>query len=223
MAQISKDTFKFLKELDANNNRDWFKANKSRYDEIRDSFVLFMAEMIDRIAVFDPSVDGLDPKKCVMRIYRDVRFSKDKTPYNLHISGHIVGGGRKNEHGRAGYYVRMEAGKSFLGGGAHLPPSLWMTSIRKEIEENGDELRAIINAEPFKKYFGEIEGDRLKTAPKGYPKDHPEIELLRYKSLLAVHHCTNKQVLAADFADYCFEVFTALHPFDAFLNRGASE
>ena len=223
MAQISKDTFKFLKELDANNNRDWFKANKSRYDEIRDSFVLFMAEMIDRIAVFDPSVDGLDPKKCIMRIYRDVRFSKDKTPYNLHISGHIVGGGRKNEHGRAGYYVRMEAGKSFLAGGAHLPPSSWMTSIRKEIEENGDELRAIINAEPFKKYFGAIEGDRLKTAPNGYPKDHPEIELLRYKSLLAVHHCTNKQVLAADFADYCFQVFTALHPFDAFLNRGASE
>ena len=221
MAQISKDTFKFLKELDANNNRDWFKANKSRYDEIRDSFVLFMAEMIDRIAVFDPSVEGLDPKKCVMRIYRDVRFSKDKTPYNLHISGHIVGGGRKNEHGRAGYYVRMEAGKSFLAGGAHLPPSPWMTSIRKEIAENGDELRAIINAAPFKKYFGEIEGDRLKTAPKGYPKDHPEIELLRYKSLLAVHHCANKQVLAADFADYCFEVFTALHPFDAFLNRGA--
>lgn len=221
MAQLSKDTFAFLKALKANNDRDWFKANKSRYDEIRDAFVLFMGEMIDRIAVFDPSVEGLDPKKCVMRIYRDVRFSKDKTPYNVHVSGHIVGGGRKNEHGRAGYYVRLEAGKSILAGGAYLPPGPWMNAIRAEIAQNADELRGIINSQSFKKYFGAIEGDRLKTAPKGYPKDHPEIELLRYKSLLAVHKVTNKQALTSDFADYALEVFQALHPFDAFLNRGA--
>ncbi|MFK7849183.1 MAG: DUF2461 domain-containing protein [Rhodothermales bacterium] len=217
---MSKDTFKFLKELGQHNDRDWFKANKARYDEIKDIFVHFMAEMIERIAGFDPSVEGLDAKKCIMRIHRDIRFSKDKTPYNLHIGGHIVGGGRTNEHGRAGYYVRLEAGKSILAGGAHLPPSSWMTAIRKEIDENADDLRAILNDQTFKKYFGELEGEQLKTAPRGYPKDHPEIDLLRYKSLLAVHNCTNKQVLDAGFADYAFDVFQAMHPFDAFLNRG---
>ncbi|MEM7349085.1 MAG: DUF2461 domain-containing protein, partial [Chloroflexota bacterium] len=222
MAQISKDTFKFLKELAANNDREWFMANKPRYEEIRNAYVHFIGEMIDRIAVFDDSVAGLDPKKCVMRIYRDVRFSKDKTPYNVHISGHIVAGGRKNEHGRAGYYVRLEDGKSMLAGGAYLPPSPWMTAIRKEIETNADELRSIVGTASFKKYFGEIEGEKLKTAPKGYPRDHPEIELLRYKSLLAVHQCSNKQVMAADFVDYAQEVFHALHPFDAFLNRSGN-
>ena len=220
MAQLSKDTFRFLKDLEAHNDRDWFKANKNRYDDIKDTFLHFLAEMIDRIAEFDSSVSGLDPKKCMMRIHRDIRFSKDKSPYNLHISGHIVGGGRKNEHGRAGYYVRLVAGKSILAGGAYLPPSAWMKTIRKEIEENGDDLRAIIQDERFKKYFGEIEGDQLKTAPRGYPKDHPEIDLLRYKSLLAVHNCTNKQVLGVDFTDYALDVFRAMQPFDAFLNRG---
>lgn len=220
MAQLSKDTFAFLKALEQQNDRDWFKANKGRYDEIKDTFVQFMADLIEQIAGFDPSVAGLDPKKCVMRIHRDVRFSKDKTPYNLHISGHIVGGGRKNEHGRAGYYVRLEHGKSMLAGGAYLPPSPWMTNIRNEIAENADDLRAILNDKTFKKYFGEIEGEKLKTAPRGYPKDHPEIELLRYKSLLAVHKCANKQVLDAGFRDYAFDVFKAIHPFDAFLNRG---
>ena len=219
MPALSKDTFRFLKDLKANNNRDWFKENKSRYDEIRNSFVLFTQEMITRISAFDPSVEGLDPKKCIMRIHRDIRFSKDKTPYNLHISGHIVGGGRKNEQGRAGYYVRLESGKTILAGGAYLPPSSWMTEIRKEIVENADELRAIISSASFKRYFGEMEGEQLKTAPRGYPKDHPEIELLRYKSLLAVHNVTDKQALASDFSDHAIDVFQALYPFDAFLNR----
>ncbi len=219
MPALSKDTFRFLKDLKANNNRDWFKENKSRYDEIRNSFVLFTQEMITRISGFDPSVEGLDPKKCIMRIHRDIRFSKDKTPYNLHISGHIVGGGRKNEQGQAGYYVRLESGKTILAGGAYLPPSAWMTEIRKEIVENADELRAIISSASFKKYFGEMEGEQLKTAPRGYPKDHPEIGLLRYKSLLAVHNVTDKQALASDFSDHATDVFQALYPFDAFLNR----
>ena len=219
MSQLHKNTFRFLKNLDANNERDWFKAHKSEYDEIRADLQAFVEALITRIAGFDPDVSGLDPKKCIMRIYRDVRFSKDKTPYNVHLSAHIVAGGRSNEHGRAGYYVRLEPGKSILAGGAHLPPGLWIKRIRAEIAENANDLREIVGSKSFKKYFGEIEGDKLKTAPKGYPKDHPEIELLRFKSYLAVHNVTNKQVLSPDFLDYTMTVFEALHPFDAFLNR----
>ena len=219
MAQLHADTFRFLKNLEKNNDRDWFKAKKSTYDAVRTHLLEFVEALIVRISVFDQAVAGLDPKKCVMRIYRDVRFSKDKTPYNLHLSAHVIAGGRSNEHGKAGYFLRLEPGKSILAGGAYLPPGPWMRSIRAAIAENPDAFKSIINAPAFVEKFGGITGEKLKTAPKGYPKDHPEIELLRYKSYLAVHNVSNTQVLAADFIDYAAETFEALQPFDAFLNQ----
>ena len=220
MSILHPDTFRFLEELEQNNDRDWFQANKSRYDAIRADHEAFIDALILQIAGFDPEIAGVSAKKSIMRIYRDVRFSKDKSPYNKHISAHIVAGGRSaNERGRAGYYVRLESGKSILAGGAHLPPGEWMTRIRQRIESDADELRDIINAPAFKKYFGGIAGDKLKTAPRGYARDHPEIDLLRHKSFLAVHDVTNEQALAPDFLDYATSVFKALAPFDAFLNR----
>ena len=218
---ISKKTFQFLKDLKKNNDRDWFKANKSRHDEAKADFEAFLGKLIPALAKFDNSIASLEPKKCIFRIYRDTRFSKDKTPYKTNLGAHLLAGGRKTEHGRAGYYIHLEPGKSILAGGAYLPPAPWIKAIRQEIDYNAKDLKKILNSKSFKEYFGSIEGEKLKTAPKGYPKDHPEIELLKHKSLLAVHNLTDKQVLSDDFLKHTLKVFKTLKPFDDFLNRGA--
>ncbi|NNF02464.1 MAG: DUF2461 domain-containing protein [Bacteroidia bacterium] len=216
---ISKNTIKFLKDLKKNNNREWFNDNKSRYNDAKDDFTNFVAELIPGIAKFDKEIKDLDPKKCVFRIYRDVRFSKNKDPYKTNLGAHMLPGGRKTEHSRAGYYIHLEPGKSILAGGPYMPPGPWINAIRSEIDYNTKEFKKIINAASFKKYFGEIEGDKLKTAPKGYPKDHPEIELLKFKSYLAVHNLKDKDVVDAKFKKHAMTVFKAMQPFDKFLNR----
>lgn len=222
---ISTDTIKFLKELAANNNKEWFADNKKRYEAGKEEFIELIDTLIKNINKFDPSVKDVDPKKSVFRIYRDVRFSKDKTPYQTYIGGHIIGGGgRANEHSRAGYYVRIEPGKSVLAGGAYLPPTPWITAIRQEIDYNAAEFKKIINGKDFKKYFGEIKGEKLKNVPRGFDKEHPEAELLKYKSFLATHKpIADKVVTDKNFVVYATDVFKALYPFDAFLNRGLAQ
>lgn len=220
MATIHKNTFKFLKDLKANNNRDWFTDNKDKYEEARANFEDFITELVKNIAKFDPSVGDVIPKKAIFRIYRDVRFSKDKSPYKINFGAHLTGSPSKI-HDRAGYYIQIQPGNSFLAGGAYLPPSPRINKIRQEIDYNTKEFKKIINSASFKKYFGEIEGDKLKTAPKGYPKDHPELELLQYKSYLATNQCDDKQVLGDDFLKHATSVFKAMKPFDDFLNRAA--
>jgi uncharacterized protein (TIGR02453 family) len=157
-------------------------------------------------------------KDCVFRIYRDTRFAKDKTPYKTNMGAHIVAGGRKNETGRAGYYVHIEPGECFLAGGAHHPPGSWMTDIRRAIERDGDSLRKVVSGTTFKKYFGGISGEQIKTAPRGYAKDHPDIDLLRYKSMLAIHGMAETEVTDKGFLDHAAKVFKAMKPFNDFLN-----
>lgn len=218
---ISANTITFLKELAANNNKEWFADNKKRYEAAKTEFIAFMDALVAEISKFDTTVTGIEGKNCIFRIYRDVRFSKDKTPYHTYLGGHIIGGeGRKNEHSRAGYYVRIEPSKTVLAGGAYLPPTPWITAIRQEIDYNAAELKSIINGKDFKKYFGEIEGEKLKNVPKGYDKEHPEAELLKFKSFLAMHNIADNKIVANDgFVGYSAQVFKALHPFDAFLNK----
>lgn len=220
MTSIQKSTLLFLKNLSKNNNKDWFNEHKAEYEAAKENFTAFVEALLPRLASFDQEIVGIDAKKCVFRIYRDVRFSKDKTPFQTHFGAHIVGGGRKNEHGRAGYYIKLEPGKSILAGGAHLPPGAWMKSIRAEIASNAKDLKQIIQSPDFVKYFNSITGEKLKSAPRDYPKDHPEIELLKYKSLLAVHELKDSDVSSKDFLGHSAKVFKALYPFDQFLNRG---
>jgi uncharacterized protein (TIGR02453 family) len=220
MTHIGEPTLAFLADLARHNERAWFNANKARFEAARRDVEIFVDQLIAEIAAFDPAVAGLSGKDCVFRIYRDTRFSKDKTPYKAHFGGHIVAGGRKGDHGRAGYYVHIQPGESFLAGGAHQPPAAWLGDIRRNIETDAASLKKIVAAKPFKTYFGDIAGEKLKTAPRGYAKDHPEIELLRYKSLIAVHDLTDKQVTDTGFLRHAATVFKALAPFDAFLNRG---
>ena len=217
---ISKSTFQFLKNLKKNNNRDWFKTNKSKYDEAKVEFEQFLDDLILKISKFDPTIAHHTGRGCMFRIYRDVRFSKDKSPYKTHLGAHITSALKKSDiHSRAGYYIHIGPGESMLAGGAYVPQGAWLKGIRHRIASDPKAFKKIINSKSFRDCFGEIEGEKLKTAPKGFPKDHPEIELLRYKSFLATHRCSDQVVTAPDFLKHSAKVFKTLYPFDQFLNE----
>ena len=220
MKNISKDTLKFLKDLKANNNRDWFLANKPRFEVAKNEFEQFIDNLIQEIAKFDSSIAHHSGKDCIFRIYRDVRFSKDKSPYKTHFGAHITSAAKKSEiHSRAGYYIHIGPGESMLAGGAYLPQGPWLKAIRAELAHNAEAFRKVVHNADFKKYFGEMEGEKLKTAPRDYPKDHPEIELLKYKSFLATHRCKDADVTSENFLKHAGKTFRALYPFDRFLNE----
>lgn len=221
---ISPDTFQFLTELKANNNKDWFTENKPRYEAARENFIGFIDALIERIVEFDPSIGHHSAKGTIFRIYRDVRFSKDKSPYKTNFGAHITPALKRSDiHSRAGYYIHLSPGESMLAGGAYMPTGDWLKNIRLDIDLNAAELKEIIANKDFVKYFGEMEGEKLKRAPKGYDVDHPEIELLRYKSFLATHRMEDQTVTSEGFLDHAATVFQALHPFDSFLNRAAEQ
>jgi uncharacterized protein (TIGR02453 family) len=220
MTKISPETLSFLSDLKLNNNRDWFNDNKPRYEIAKTEFEGFVDSLIRAIAEFDSAIGHHTAKECIFRIYRDVRFSHDKSPYKTHFGAFISAFKAKSEiHSFAGYYVHIEpSGGSFLAGGAYVPQGPWLKSIREEINYNGDELISIVNNAPFKEYFGAIEGEKLKTTPKDYPADHPHIELLKHKSFLADHKLTDKMVLSGTFLKHATAVFNALYPLNRFLN-----
>lgn len=222
MIQISKSTLQFLKALKANNNRDWFLSHKSQYESAKSEFELFVEDVLAEISKFDKDIGHFTAKDCIFRIYRDVRFTNDKSPYKTHFGAHVTSAPKKSEiHSRAGYYIHIGPGESMLAGGAYMPHSKWLKAIRNEISDDPESFKKILNSKDFQNYFGGLEGEQLKTAPRDFSKDHPEIELLRYKSFLATHHCTDAMVTAADFPKNCVLTFKALYPFDQFLNRVA--
>ena len=217
MDHISKASLKFLKELKVNNDREWFAENKPRYEESRREFIDFVRAMQTEIGRFDDRVLGLDPKKAVFRIYRDVRFSKNKDPYKTAMSARLMP--PSDEEGRnAGYYIHIEPGNCVLAGGAYGPGKEWLQSIREEIDYDAEPLRKVLAKKGFKDQFGSLEGDKLKTAPKGYVKDHPDIDLLRHKSFVAYHRLADKIASSKDFHKYAGKVFRELKPLNDFLN-----
>jgi uncharacterized protein (TIGR02453 family) len=218
MSLIKKSTLDFLTELKCNNNRDWFNANRPKYLEAKANFEVFVQEIIDKIVLFEPIMKGLEAKTCVYRINRDIRFSNDKSPYKSHFGAFIVRGGRKNGDRFAGYYFHIEPGASILAGGAYMPPMPWLTAIREKISDYPEEFIKITKSKDFVKYFGKLDGDKLKTAPKGYPSDHPHIELLKYKSFLVVNNVTDKLVLSNEYQDHVISVFKAMKPLNDYLN-----
>jgi uncharacterized protein (TIGR02453 family) len=187
MEPIKKSTFDFLKDLKKNNEREWFLENKPRYLEAKQNFEGFAGNLLGGIIKFEPIMKGLEVSSCVYRINRDIRFSNDKSPYKTHLGAFMVRGGRQNGDRYAGYYFHIEPGNnSMIAGGAYMPPADRLAVIREKIDEDGDKLVRILKNKDFAGMFGEIEGEKLKTAPKGYPKDHPHIDLLRLKSFLVV-------------------------------------
>ena len=218
MTNIQKTTIEFLSDIMRNNNKEWFSQNRNRYDNARKNFEIFVQELIDEIAQFDPGLKGLGVKSCVYRFNRDIRFSNDKSLYKNHFGAFMVKGGKKFGDRYAGYYFHIEPGKSMIAGGAYMPPPEWLKGIRERIDENPEEINAILNDKNFKQFFGTLDGEKLKTAPKGFPKDHPSIELLKYKSYLAFSEVTDKKLLEEGFIDFAVKAFKAMKPLNDFLN-----
>ena len=218
MVKIQESTIEFLKDISRNNDRDWFIKNRRRYDDAKINFESLIQAVINYIAETDPSFNGLEAKSCTYRINRDIRFSNDKTIYKTHFGAFIVRGGKKNMDRFAGYYIHIEPGKSFIAGGAYMPPAQWLNEIREKISDDPEPLLKIIAHKDFKKFFGKLEGDKLKSAPKGYPRDHPSIELLKFKSYLASSEVSDKIVLSDDYLNHLKMVVSAMKPFNDYLN-----
>jgi len=217
MPQINKSTLQFLSDLSHNNDRLWFDGNRSRYANARVNFEAFIQAVLDEIVTFDPIYKGLEAKSCIFRINRDTRFSHDKSVYKTNFGAFMVRGGKKNGDKYPGYYIHIEPVASFVAGGAYIPPSPWLNTIREKISENGEKLTEIINSREYKKYFSGLEGERLKVPPRGYLKDNRHIELIKMKSFLADRNFSDDEVLAADFFDTVTNAFRAMKPLNDFL------
>lgn len=184
---------KFLKDLSKNNDRTWFEKNKPRYLEAKQGFEDFIAGLLKEMTKFDEGLAGLDPKKLPFRIYRDVRFSKDKSPYKVNMGAGFSPNGKLVQE--PGYYIHVEPGKSFVAGGIYMPDAGNLAKVRQEIDYNADKLMKVMNSKSFKKLFkGFDDFDKLKTMPKGYAKDHPHIELLKHKSFIVSYNYSDKDV-----------------------------
>lgn len=204
---FEKSTFKYLENLYKNNNRDWFADEKETYLEAQQN----AKEVFGAIHLNLQKHDEIEKSK-MMRIYRDVRFSKDKTPYKVHFANSYA---RLGKELRGGYFLRIRPGASFLAGGFWEPSKEDLFRIRKEIELDASEIKDILNDKKYKKYFGgKFESfSELKTAPRGFDKEHPDVSLLRKKGFIASRSFTDEQVLAPNFAEEVDESFKALRPF----------
>lgn len=220
MPQINKQTLAFLSDLRLNNDRDWFSANRKRYDEARMNFEIFVQAVIDEIVIFDPILKGLEAKSCIFRINRDTRFTYDKSVYKTNFGAFMVRGGKKNGDRFPGYYFHVEPGESFVAGGAYIPPAPWLNAIRRKIDENGDELVKILKHSDFISFFEVLEGEKVKTTPKGYSKDHPHIELLKHKSFLAEMAIPDRVLISEKCFDLVVSAFRAMKPLNDFLTTG---
>jgi uncharacterized protein (TIGR02453 family) len=207
----------FLTILRKNNNRDWFNENKHLFLETRDQFLVMVDAILKGLEEIDPSVRGQESKDTIYRIYRDVRFSKNKLPYKSHFGAFFAPGGRRST--KAGYYIRIEPGNCIIGGGLHCPKGEVLKEVRFEIYNHADEFGKIINANSFKKAFGTLRGDKLKRPPKGFPGEFPQIEWLKHKDFIAVNPVSDEMVMSENFVPYVLEVFSIMKPLNDFINR----
>lgn len=207
----------FLDILSKNNNREWFNENKNQYLIAKEMFEKFVTKLIKQTSKFDTSLEGLDAKDCIFRIYRDVRFSKNKKPYKDHFGAYISNGGRKSN--LAGYYIHISNSKSFLGGGLHSPDKTTLKKIREDIDYDSSTLRKIIGDKKFIKTYNSLFGDKLKIAPKDYPNNHPDIDLLRYKEFTAIKTINKDTITDTDFTSYVVQNFRVLKPLLDHLNK----
>jgi uncharacterized protein (TIGR02453 family) len=210
--------FDFLRDLKTNNNREWFQANKDRYHKAREVFESFINELIPLIRTIDPLVDMVTAKDCVFRIYRDVRFSADKAPYKFNMGAYIARGGKSSE--LAGYYVHFEPGECFLAGGLYMPPAETLKKIREEIYYQAEDFKKIIYSKEFTGCFGLLDDTgKMKNPPKGFSKDFPDINLLKFRSYAAMHPVSDQTAMSENYLNYALNVFRTLYPLNAYFNR----
>ena len=214
---IDKPTLAFLKAIKKNNNKEWFDKNKEKYLFAKENVETLIDNVLKEIVSFDKRYSDLSAKKCTYRIYRDVRFSPNKTPYKNNLGASINIGGKKALN--AGFYIHIEPGKSILAGGMWMPPGEQLKKIRQEIDYNGKKFHKILNDASFKKYYGTLsQSYALKTTPKGYAKDHPDIDLLRLTSFIVVHSFTDAMVMKKSFAKDLGKGIKIMKPLIDFIN-----
>lgn len=216
MAQFDlQSVLQFAGDLKQNNNRSWFLDHRSDYEAARAHFEDYVAALIQELSKTEPLAD-LSPKDCIFRLNRDLRFTKDKTPYKPYMSAYIAPGGRKSR--LLGYYVHIEPGNAMLAGGLYEPNTQQLASWRESIVRDSRPFKDIIGSETFCKFFGEVGGERLKTIPRGYPKDHPEADLLRLKTVTVTRHVSDTEVASPAFFPETIETFRVMKPFLEYLD-----
>lgn len=214
-------TLAFLSDLSQHNTREWMEANKKTYLGAKDEFLLFVQQLIDGVGKFDSTISGLEAKKSIFRINRDIRFSANKDPYKNNMGASLAEGGRNS--GNPVYYFHLQpGGESMLAGGLYMPEAETLKKIRQEIDYNPGDLKKIIEGKEFTKVFGALGGEKLKTAPKGYPKDHPNIELLRHKSFIVWRKLSDKEVTSAKAINQVLKEFELIYPFNQYLSVAIS-
>jgi uncharacterized protein (TIGR02453 family) len=210
----------FLSDLSKNNNRAWFDQHRARNEAARQAFESLVGDLIDEFRASD-GLRGLSAKECLFRINRDIRFSKDKSPYKTNLAATIAPGGRKST--RLGYHVWIgPGGNSGVAGGLYMPSAAQLNRFRKAIDRDASEFKKLTRARAFVAQFGMIEGERLKTSPKGYDQDHPEIDLLRLKQVTVVWNFPDKAVVARDYPEQVIKACRAMRPFLDYLNSTAA-
>jgi len=210
-------TLKFLKGLEKNNDREWFDAHRDDYATAKADFEVFADAVMKAMIPLEPRLEEQHAKDTMFRIFRDVRFSKDKTPYKTHFSAYFSKMGKKWDG--AGYYMQVSPGKVFVGAGIWMPQGPLLKAIRQEIDYSYEELQGILSNKTFKKYFPELSGDRLQKVPAGYEADNPAAELLKMKSFIASHTLPETEVLGKDAVKKILALFTAAKPLVDFFNR----
>ncbi|SRR6266496_3108351 len=211
-----KPMFDFLTALKEHNDKPWFEEHRADYELARERFESFVDQLIAAYGAIE-DLGGITAKDCVMRIYRDTRFSKDKSPYKTNMSATIAPGGKKST--RLGYHLHLQPGdESLIAGGLYMPSPEQLARFRKVMDRDAAPFKAILDDKEFKKYFGTLQGEKVKTVPQGYSSEHPEIELLRFKQAVVVHRLDDKTVLSPRFGTHAIQVFTAMKPFLDYLN-----
>lgn len=213
---MKEETLQFLRVLSRNNSRDWFTENKSLYLSAQQNVIDFIESLIKEIAQFDEEIEKVDPKKSLFRIYRDTRFSLDKTPYKTNF-GASLGMGKGNQ--KAGYYLHIEPGKSFLAGGLYMPEKDVLKNIRKEIALFPEEFKPILEHEEFRRNFRglSVEG-KLKRVPNGFEKEDPMAEYLKLKHFIVSHPISDKELLNKDAPKKFAEILKSVKPLNDYLN-----
>jgi uncharacterized protein (TIGR02453 family) len=217
---LSKDTLQFLDDLKANNDRNWFLENKKRYEFFKKDYSKLVSDFLNGMKPLDASLEMLEVKNCTFRINRDIRFSKDKSPYKTHL-GIWLSSGAKGQN-RSGYYIHIEKNASFIAGGVYSPEPEDLKKIRKEIAFFYEDLENILNETNFKKEFKNLEfndTNRLKNPPKGFEKEHPGIEFLKLKSFIATQKIDILESTQKDFVSKMCKKLITLKPLNDFINR----
>lgn len=212
---IQQSTLDFLAKLQANNNREWFQANKAVYEKAHQNTIAFADSLLEKMRIHD-NIETASGKASLFRIYADTRFSKDKAPYKTHFG---IRFSRATAQLRGGYYFHLEPGNSFMAGGFFSPNPDDLKRIREDISFNYEDWHEILSGSQFTETFGELRGDGVKTAPKGFDKDHPAIELLRKKQFILRHSFTDSEVLQPNFAEKLDETFRQLRPFFDYMSE----